>query len=129
MYFYNSSFTEVNWLHTFGHCGQLSLLSYWNHIFLQKLYFGRKRPKRKCKKRQGWSAILDNILFNCKENTKKYEHGSPGLVVMGGDSCSKGCEFESLHRILVGHFSICCKNCNVCEKTQKMKNRLGCPLF
>ena len=27
--------------------------------------------------------------------------GSPDLVVMGGDSCSKGCEFESLHP---GHF-------------------------
>ena len=34
------------------------------------------------------------------------EGGSPGLVVMGGDSCSKGCEFESLHRILDGHFSL-----------------------
>ena len=31
--------------------------------------------------------------------------GSPGLVVMGGDSCSKGREFESLHQILDGHFS------------------------
>ena len=30
--------------------------------------------------------------------------GSPGLVVMVGDSCSKGCEFESWHRILDGHF-------------------------
>ena len=30
--------------------------------------------------------------------------GSPGLVVMRGDSCSKGCEFESQHRILDGHF-------------------------
>ena len=29
--------------------------------------------------------------------------GSPGLVVMGGDSCSKGCGFESWHRILDGH--------------------------
>ena len=29
---------------------------------------------------------------------------SPGLVVMGGDSCSKGREFESWHRILDGHF-------------------------
>ena len=28
-----------------------------------------------------------------------------GLVVMGGDSCSKGCEFKSRHRILDGHFS------------------------
>ena len=31
--------------------------------------------------------------------------GSPGLVVMGGDSCSKDCGFESQHRILYGHFS------------------------
>ena len=31
--------------------------------------------------------------------------GSPGLVVMGGDSCSKGCVIESKHCILDGHFS------------------------
>ena len=31
--------------------------------------------------------------------------GSPGLVVMGGDSCSKSGEFESRHCILDGHFS------------------------
>ena len=31
--------------------------------------------------------------------------GSPGLVIMGGDSCSEGCGFESQHRILDGHFS------------------------
>ena len=31
--------------------------------------------------------------------------GSLGLVVMGGDSCSKGCEFKSQHCILDGHFS------------------------
>ena len=30
---------------------------------------------------------------------------SPGLVVMGGDSCYKGCEFKSQDRILEGHFS------------------------
>ena len=30
--------------------------------------------------------------------------GSPGLLVMGGDSCSKGHEIESWHRILDGHF-------------------------
>ena len=30
--------------------------------------------------------------------------GSPGLVVMGGDSRSKGRGFESRHRILDGHF-------------------------
>ena len=31
--------------------------------------------------------------------------GRPGLVVMGGDLCSKGHEFESQRRILDGHFS------------------------
>ena len=30
--------------------------------------------------------------------------GSPGLVVMGVDSCSKGCGFESHHHTLDGHF-------------------------
>ena len=39
------------------------------------------------------------------------EQVRPGLVVMGGDSCSKGHEFESLNCILA---LICCKNCNVC---------------
>ena len=31
--------------------------------------------------------------------------GSPGLVVMGGDSCSEGHEFKSQHCILDGLFS------------------------
>ena len=30
---------------------------------------------------------------------------SPGLVVMGGDSCAKGRGFESRHRILDGQVS------------------------
>ena len=37
-------------------------------------------------------------------NISSQSEGSPGLVVMGGDSCSKGHEFESRHRILDGHF-------------------------
>ena len=47
--------------------------------------------------------------------------GSPGLVVMGGDSCSKGHWFESQRPILDGHFFtfICYKNCNVCLKRRK----------
>ena len=32
-------------------------------------------------------------------------NGSPGLVVMGGDSRSEGCGFESQCHILDGHFS------------------------
>ena len=40
--------------------------------------------------------------------------GSPGLVVMGGYSCSEGHGFKSQHHILDGHFFtvICCKICN-----------------
>ena len=33
----------------------------------------------------------------------EYLGGSPGLVVMGGDTRSKGCGFESQRRILDGH--------------------------
>ena len=51
---------------------------------------------------------------------------SPGLVVMGGNSYSKGHGFKSLHRILDEYFFtfICCKNCNVC-----LKKRPGRPIF
>ena len=40
--------------------------------------------------------------------------GSPGLVVMGGDSCSTGRGFKSRHCILDVHFFtlICSKICN-----------------
>ena len=31
--------------------------------------------------------------------------GSPGLMVMGGDSCYEGCGFESHHQIQDGHFT------------------------
>ena len=36
---------------------------------------------------------------------RQREGGTPGLEVMGGDSCSKGREFESWDCILDGHFS------------------------
>ena len=57
--------------------------------------------------------------------------GSPGLVVMGRDSHSEGCGFESRHRILDGHFFTYCKNCNVClKKTEnKQKRGRGWPIF
>ena len=44
-----------------------------------------------------------------------------GLVVMLGDSCSKGREFKSRHSILYGYYFtfICYKNCNVCFKGRK----------
>ena len=47
-------------------------------------------------------------------------------MVMGGDSCAKGCEFESRHRIMDGHFFtfFCSKNCNMCLKDEaKLKSR------
>ena len=51
--------------------------------------------------------------------------GSPGLVVMGDDSCLRGCGFENRHRILNGHFFtlICCKNRIVCLKRLKINKK------
>ena len=58
--------------------------------------------------------------------------GSPGLVVMGGDSCAKSREFESWHHIMDGHFShlfdikivIC-----VWKDENKWKRGLGWAIF
>ena len=52
--------------------------------------------------------------------------GTPGLVVMGGDSWSEGNGFESQHCMLDGHFTTlsCCKNCNVCLKKQNKWKRV-----
>ena len=58
--------------------------------------------------------------------------GSPGLVVKGGDSCAKGCEFKSRHGIPDGHFFtfICCKNVMCVWKDQnKLKRGRGWPIF
>ena len=52
--------------------------------------------------------------------------GSPGLVVVGGDSCFKCHGFESQHRKLKGHFShlfvvrivLYCKDENKCKRGQ-----------
>ena len=43
------------------------------------------------------------------------------LVVIGGDSCLRGREFESQHLILDGYFShfCCCQSCMVCSKRPK----------
>ena len=65
--------------------------------------------------------ILKRISTNCKG-------GSPGLVVMGGDSRSEGCGFESLHCILDGHFFtyIFCNTCNdVRLKRPKINDKRG----
>ena len=51
--------------------------------------------------------------------------GSPGLVVMGDDSCLKGHGFKSQHIILDEHYfaSICCKNWIVCLKRLKINEK------
>ena len=47
----------------------------------------------------------------------------PGQVVIGGDSCSEGREFESWHWILDGHFFTlaCRKICTVSLKKTENK--------
>ena len=40
-----------------------------------------------------------------EQSNIKLKGGSPGLVVMGRDSCYEGRGFESQHHILDGHFS------------------------
>ena len=64
-------------------------------------------------------------------NLGKSSDGSPGLVVMGGESCSKGCEFKSRHHLLDGHFFtfICYKNCNVFEKDENKWKEAGAGPF
>ena len=46
---------------------------------------------QKCKKK------LFKYLLDGNSANKDLTGGSPGLMVMGGDSCSEGCWFESQH--------------------------------
>ena len=68
-----------------------------------------------------------SFLSNMASTTFQLLGGSPGLVVMGDDSCSRGCEFESRRRILDGHFFtfICCKNCIVWLKKAEKERKRG----
>ena len=52
---------------------------------------------------------------------------SPGLVVKRGDSHSEGCEFNSRHWVLDGHFFtlVCSQFCIVCFKKNKNKRKRG----
>ena len=58
-----------------------------------------------------WSFLTVILAFvseySVKETSKNVGRmgGSPGLVVMGGNSRTEGCEFESHHHILDRHFS------------------------
>ena len=64
----------------------------------------------------------ENFMFSAKtKNAAK----SPGLVVMGDDSFSRGRGFESRHCILDGYFFtfICCKNCAGCLKRPEINKK------
>ena len=65
-----------------------------------------------------WTCAVVSLITNHKLGLG----GSPGLVVMGVDSCSNGHWFEFKHHIMFGHFFtyVYCKNYNdVCLKRQK----------
>ena len=81
----------------------------------------RKHSKEQNRRWKSAEKEMENSLQGERKQTKSRKGGSPGLVVMGGDSCSIGCEFKSQHHILDGIFStfICCNICNVCLKRQK----------
>ena len=58
---------------------------------------------------------------------ERVESGSPGLVVMGGDSRSEGSGFQSQHCIQHGHLFklICCKIFNVLSENDWNKQKDG----
>ena len=73
------------------------------------------------------SIQLPNLvqLWNMTQDSGLNKHVSgrePWSSGMGGDSCSKGREFESWHRILDGQFFrfISFNNCNLCLKKTKI---------
>ena len=72
-----------------------------------------------------WTDVL--TVFDDFSGPQRVELqcGSPGLVAMGDDSCSKGCGFKSWRRILDGHFFILisCKKCIVFLKIPKINKK------
>ena len=71
-------------------------------------------------KNRGISQNLFNYFDNLGLERSASMGGSPGLVVMGRDSHSKGRGFDSRRRILDGHFS---------HFTNKRKRGRGWPIF
>ena len=68
------------------------------------------------------------VQFGCNTDENSYKHavtegGSPGLVVMGRDSRSKGRGFNPV-TVWTFFTYICCKNCNdVCLKRPKINEK------
>ena len=72
------------------------------------------------------SLLYPNNFFT--SNIQCFLGGSPGLVVMGGDSRFKGRGFESRCHILDGHFFtlICCKIVRMFDgKRQKINEKVA----
>ena len=73
--------------------------------------------------------VISNKCKICVTNKREILGGSPGLVVMGGESRSKGRGFDSRHPILDGHFFtifhklFVVKICNVCLKRPKINEK------
>ena len=55
---------------------------------------------------KGCQNSQDMEFFSSRSTSHTYMGGSPDLMVMGDDSCSKGCGFESWRHILDGHLDI-----------------------
>ena len=69
----------------------------------------------------GWEKFSSSLTI-----TQQQQGGSTSLVVMGRDSRSKDCGFESRHHILDVHFFTYnyCTNCNdVCSKRPKINEK------
>ena len=55
--------------------------------------------------RANFKHLVRDLPTNYTSLTVVGLDGSPGLVVIGGDSCSEGCWFKPQHCIQYGHIS------------------------
>ena len=86
--------------------------------FLQQIYVKKIPSNIWCRDSNPWPSECESqpittrpglspfLLYLRHRTWNKEEFGSPGLVVMGRDSCNDGCGFESQLYILNGLFHI-----------------------
>ena len=86
---------------------------YWNQCFFNQIVAGRLSQKPYLVRYQkqnllySMRAKLEHIqlqIMHCK--IKHWYGGSPGLVVLGGGSCSEDCGFKPQHCKPYVHFQI-----------------------
>ena len=51
-------------------------------------------------------GVVEKHFMMAYGTKKKYLGGSPGVVVMGGDSCFEDRQFESTHHILLYSWNV-----------------------